>query len=75
MKKRKKRTLFYSYVISYVGVILIALSLAACLTMWSLAEGMRKEEIRILQNRLNSYANDLEEQMAAWKRPASNLCC
>lgn len=73
MRKRKGRNLFYSYMVSYVGVIVIAFSLMTCLFMWSMVENIKKEEIRILQSRLYSFANDLEEQIDTMRYTALSL--
>lgn len=73
MKKRNKKYLFYNYVISYIGVVVIALSLVSSLEMWSAAERMREEENRIIQNRMYVVANDFEEQMATMRTIVLNV--
>ena len=63
MRRKNRKHLFYSYIISYVGIVLIALSLLCSLAMWSVAENMKEEELRIIRNRMYTVVNDIEEQI------------
>ena len=73
MKKGKGRNLFYSYMASYVGVIVLAFSLLTFLFMWSMVENIKKEENRVFQSRLYHFANDLEEQIETMRYTTLNL--
>ena len=73
MRKRKGRNLFYSYMVSYIGVIVIAFSLMTCLFIWGMVDNIKKEEIRVFQSRLYSFSNDLEEQIDTMRYIALNL--
>lgn len=63
MGRKNKKYLFYSYIVSYVGIVVLALSLLSSMAMWGMAESMKEEELRVMKNRLYTAVNDLEEQI------------
>ena len=63
MGRKNKKHLFYSYIVSYVGIVVLALSLLSSMAMWGMAESMKEEELRVMKNRLYTAVNDLEEQI------------
>lgn len=64
---------FRSYIISYIGVVLIALSLLSIFAAWQVANRMRKEEIRMTGSKLYTIAEDFENQMESMRDTALKL--
>lgn len=70
MKKRRylQSKVFRRYLISYLSVVLIMLSVLGVIEMRRVAISMRKEEIRLTESKLNIVVEDLENQVEAMRK-------
>lgn len=72
-RKNLKSRIFYSYIMSYVGVILIAISLLSILIAWQVSENMRSENLRVTEEKLYVIAEDIEQQIEAMRNVAFQI--
>lgn len=76
MKKERKiprSRVLYSYLISYVGVVLIAFALLSVLLARQVSENMREENLRVTKDKLFTAAEDIQTQVEAMQGIAHQI--
>lgn len=58
---------FRSFVFSYIGMLILSLSLLSIVAIWHMAENVKIEEKRITENKLYTIAEDMEVQMSVFR--------
>ena len=58
---------FRSFVFSYIGMLILSLSLLSIVAIWHMAENVKIEEKRITENKLYTIAEEMEVQMSVFR--------
>lgn len=70
---RPRSRTFRGYIISYIGVVLIALALLSIMAARQIAVRMREEGIRVTQSKLYTVVEDLEGQFSSMRTTALEI--
>ncbi len=76
MKKQSKNIrsgTLRDYIFSYVGILLLTLSILSCFWLWHLAKNLEEEELRITRSKLYTIGEDVEAQTTIMRRTALEI--
>ena len=62
-----------NYVVSYIGVVIIALTMLGIVSMWQIATRMKNEDLRLAESRMHAAAEYMDKQFQNMRMMAYQL--